>query len=148
MLLKGRDYCTRIWRTSDLASLPLSLYNPINAVRSIHATSQHQIPQASASIMSLPVATPSKSYWQIPPSRLASYRSPFPERSDVVILGSGLTGVSVARALSEQDNSLGIVLLDARKLCSGATGRNGGHCKPCISPCMILTGDSFLFDVV
>ena len=83
--------------------------------------------------MSLPVPSPSLSYWEIPPHRLASYRSPFPKTADVVIIGSGITGASVARALHEKDSSLHIVIVEARKLCSGASGRNGGHCKPCIS---------------
>ena len=76
-----------------------------------------------------PVDNPTKSYWQIPHS-LASYRSPFPEEVDVVIIGSGITGVSVARTLYEHDPSLKVAILEARQLCSGATGRNGGHIKP------------------
>ena len=80
--------------------------------------------------MSLPVSSPTPSYWQIPPHRLASYRSPFPATADVVVIGSGITGTSVAKTLFEHAPSIKLVMLEARTLCSGATGRNGGHIKP------------------
>ncbi|KAF7188272.1 putative oxidoreductase OrdL [Pseudocercospora fuligena] len=35
----------------------------------------------------------------------------------------------VARQLLSQDNGFRIAMLDARQICSGATGRNGGHVK-------------------
>lgn len=35
-----------------------------------------------------------------------------------------------AHALLSADTGLRIVMLEAREVCSGATGRNGGHCKP------------------
>lgn len=61
--------------------------------------------------------------------------STLPERAEVVIIGSGITGTSVAKTLLEhikhpQGNSSNeplVVLLEAREICSGATGRNGGH---------------------
>ena len=85
--------------------------------------------------MSLPVPSPTQSYWQTPPHRLASFRSPtFPSIADVVVIGSGITGSNVARTLFEHDGSLKIVILEARTLCSGATGRNGGHIKPGTRP--------------
>lgn len=80
--------------------------------------------------MSLPMPFPTQSYWQTPPHRLATYRSPFPDRADVVIIGSGITGSSVAKELFEQDPALKLVIVEGRTLCSGATGRNGGHCNP------------------
>lgn len=52
-----------------------------------------------------------------------------PARRDVVILGSGITGCSVARWVLSGSSSLSITVLEARTLCSGATGRNGGHIK-------------------
>ena len=80
--------------------------------------------------MSLPVDNPTQSYWETPPHRLASYRSEFPKSVDVAIVGSGITGTNVARSLIEADSSLKIVIIEARTLCSGATGRNGGQYKP------------------
>jgi ribulose 1,5-bisphosphate synthetase/thiazole synthase len=82
--------------------------------------------------MSTPTQNPSSSYWQTKPHRLATYRSQFPAAADVVIIGSGITGVSIARTLLEEASNLKVVLVDTRALCNGATGRNGGHCNPCI----------------
>jgi glycine/D-amino acid oxidase-like deaminating enzyme len=58
------------------------------------------------------------------------------ERADVVIVGSGITGASVARTVLREGEKLGagvkVVMLEARGVCSGATGRNGGNVK--VSP--------------
>ncbi|SPC64322.1 uncharacterized protein UHOD_05019 [Ustilago sp. UG-2017b] len=62
-----------------------------------------------------------------------------PSQSDVVIIGSGITGVSCAlhliNSLPSSSSSLEkteggvrtITIVEARQFCSGATGRNGGH---------------------
>lgn len=51
-----------------------------------------------------------------------------PASADVLVIGSGISGVSVAYWLSQ----LGIetVLLERQGLAEGATGRNGGHLAP------------------
>ncbi|PVH72026.1 nucleotide-binding domain-containing protein [Cadophora sp. DSE1049] len=82
-----------------------------------------------------PVANPTTSYWQIPPHPdVADHQSnQIPTDVDVVIIGSGMTGTSVARHLlkiGSQTNPLKIAMFDARQACSGATGRNGGHIRP------------------
>ncbi|CAL5866140.1 uncharacterized protein PFLUO_LOCUS347 [Penicillium psychrofluorescens] len=87
----------------------------------------------------LPVPNPSKSFWQEDPPfpNLVDVQSPnLPATADVVIIGSGISGASVAYALFKQShknaNSASppkVVVLEARSLCSGATGRNGGHIK-------------------
>ncbi|KAJ1306091.1 hypothetical protein OPQ81_010803 [Rhizoctonia solani] len=75
------------------------------------------------------------SYWPktVPESDrlLHTSEARLPERVDIVIIGSGITGALVARALLEHPNTsdLKIVVLEARDVCSGATGRNGGHIK-------------------
>lgn len=46
--------------------------------------------------------------------------------ADVAIIGGGFTGVSTAYHLSRRFPGLGIVLLEARALANGASGRNGG----------------------
>ncbi|KAG7853766.1 hypothetical protein KL919_005405 [Ogataea angusta] len=45
-----------------------------------------------------------------------------------VIIGSGFSGASVAFNLLEQTDEK-VLLLEARDVCSGATGRNGGHMR-------------------
>jgi choline dehydrogenase-like flavoprotein len=48
-----------------------------------------------------------------------------PAEADIVVVGTGITGTSVARYLSEDDRAKGksIVVLDAREACWCATGR-------------------------
>ena len=79
----------------------------------------------------LPRPNPTTSYWQDPPSLLASHRSTddLPSSTDVVIIGSGITGTVLAHFLLDQPSRPSIVMLEARTACSGATGRNGGHTK-------------------
>ncbi|KAI8313525.1 hypothetical protein K4K61_007652 [Colletotrichum sp. SAR11_59] len=50
-----------------------------------------------------------------------------PARVDVAIIGSGITGAVVAYELSRQKPNLNVAVLEARGICTGATGRNGGH---------------------
>lgn len=47
-----------------------------------------------------------------------------------MIIGSGITGSSIAYKLLHEEPDASIVLLEARQASSGATGRNGGHCRP------------------
>lgn len=78
----------------------------------------------------LPHLSPTPSYWTR--SAIPLPHSPTPKSSPdapVVILGTGLTAVSVAYALLPLLPSAHLVVLDARSPCNGATGRNGGHCK-------------------
>jgi glycine/D-amino acid oxidase-like deaminating enzyme len=96
--------------------------------------------------MSFPTPYPTQSYWQKTPHRLSTYSSsPFPSTVDIVVIGSGITGVSVARSLFELSPELKVAILEARELCNGASGRNGGHCNPCIlSPIMLLKIAAYL----
>ncbi|KAF2757723.1 FAD dependent oxidoreductase-like protein [Pseudovirgaria hyperparasitica] len=83
----------------------------------------------------LPVPNPSSSFWHSEPNEfLIGHRTTpeLPAHADVVIVGSGITGASVARYLNEDVRMKGktTVMLEAREACWGATGRNGGHCQP------------------
>ncbi|KAM3420855.1 hypothetical protein BST61_g4094 [Cercospora zeina] len=84
----------------------------------------HQDPQ-------LPHPNPSESFWQLPPSQLSSHQSPtLPTKTTYAIIGSGITGCSIASNLLStlsSDSPSHLTILEARTLCSGATGRNGGH---------------------
>ncbi|KAK6212652.1 hypothetical protein LQW54_005073 [Pestalotiopsis sp. IQ-011] len=86
----------------------------------------------------LPVPNPSPSYWlEDPPHpELVETQSPeLPGRADIVIIGTGITGAAVARSVLQAGAAQAgkprrrVVVLEARTLCSGATGRNGGHIK-------------------
>ena len=56
--------------------------------------------------------------------------SQLPGKADVVIIGSGVSGTVTAKHCIERWPEKTIVVLEARDFCSGATGRNAGHCKP------------------
>ncbi|KAG6374444.1 FAD dependent oxidoreductase [Boletus reticuloceps] len=83
----------------------------------------------------LPVENPTRSFWMYPPSPIARHCSDLPQYADVVVIGSGITGTSVARTLLDRVHAEGkqlpvLLMLEARDACSGATGRNGGHITP------------------
>lgn len=73
----------------------------------------------------LPVANPTIPFWHDVPSPIASYKpEKLPEYADIVIIGSGITGTSIARTLmAEGGSELKVLMLEARDACSGATGR-------------------------
>ena len=83
----------------------------------------------------LPVADPVESFWTALPNRLDDFRSSvsLPAKCDVLVIGSGFAGVAAAYHMFASTGSRPrprTVMLEARKLTSGATGRNGGHLKP------------------
>lgn len=83
----------------------------------------------------LPMDDPTISYWQLPPHPdVADRQSPrLPDEVDIVIIGAGITGTSIARWLlhdGSQDHPLRIAMIEARQSCSGGTGRNAGHIRP------------------
>ncbi|KAH8726572.1 FAD dependent oxidoreductase-like protein [Phaeosphaeriaceae sp. PMI808] len=83
----------------------------------------------------LPTPTSTSSFWHSEPNEfLLGHRTTeeLPVEADIVIVGSGITGASAARYLSEDARAKGksIVVLDSRDACWCATGRNGGHCQP------------------
>jgi len=75
----------------------------------------------------LPVENPTRSFWMSPPSPVARHCSDLPQHASVVIIGSGITGTSVAKTLLDRAHAAGerpvLLMLEARDACSGATGR-------------------------
>ncbi|KIV87380.1 hypothetical protein PV11_02930 [Exophiala sideris] len=53
-----------------------------------------------------------------------------PASADIVIIGSGMTGTLAAKHCLATWPDKRVIVLEAREFCSGATGRNAGHCKP------------------
>ncbi|KAJ3482508.1 hypothetical protein NLG97_g7550 [Lecanicillium saksenae] len=82
----------------------------------------------------LPRPQPTTSFWQVPPHpTLAEKQSDqLPESTDIAIIGSGVTGCSVAKHILDISSHSGgnsvpsVTVFEARTLVSGATGRNGG----------------------
>ncbi|OLY85505.1 putative oxidoreductase OrdL [Smittium mucronatum] len=97
----------------------------------------------------LPSKNPSRSVW-LDENPLKTFRSSpeIPKYSDIVIIGSGLSGSSIAYHLLVDENTKlpnsthatsqrdvinhkpSVIMLEAREACGGATGRNGGHIIP------------------
>ena len=75
----------------------------------------------------LPSPNPTRGYWQEPASPLAEHRttSTLPKAVDYAIVGSGITGASIAHGILQNEPDASVVLLEAREVCSGASGRNG-----------------------
>ncbi|KAL1730176.1 FAD dependent oxidoreductase [Schizophyllum commune] len=85
----------------------------------------------------LPHPNPSKSFWidsspDANPLAREGSEGALTSDADVCIIGSGMTGVSAAYALSKQTPGFKVVILEARNFCAGATGRNGGHLTPAL----------------
>lgn len=91
------------------------------------------------SAVTFPVSNPTSSFWQKDPifPELVNMRSEnLPDTADIVIIGSGISGASVAYSIlngvqnqRQCKQTPKIVMIEARETCSGATGRNGGHIK-------------------
>ncbi|KAL4885750.1 FAD dependent oxidoreductase [Aspergillus karnatakaensis] len=76
----------------------------------------------------LPRDDPTQAYWQQEPHALATVQSTsLSDRTDVAVIGSGITGANVTKTLLERHASHKVTVFEARTLCSGATGRNGGQ---------------------
>lgn len=83
-----------------------------------------------------PVSESTIPYWRSQELHsLDKHRSTdWPDSSDIVIVGGGYAGASLAYHIQEKgkhaESQPSITILEAREACSGATGRNGGHLKP------------------
>lgn len=67
-----------------------------------------------------------KSYWQVTAPAFAGGCTTAPAgRYDVAVIGAGFTGLGAARKLAMEGRR--VILLEARQIGFGASGRNGGH---------------------
>lgn len=120
------DFIQKSWKTLRTAIKALI---DLNGTFEALVTRIHQGP-------SLPCPEPTTSYWLNDP--------PFPELvkiqseklaslTNIVIIGSGITAAATAYTLlnesTRKNQPIAITVLEARDICSGATGRNGGHIK-------------------
>ncbi|KAI9749839.1 MAG: hypothetical protein M4579_006716 [Chaenotheca gracillima] len=86
----------------------------------------------------LPRANPTVSYWQDPPSTLKPNGppTPFPKSTDIIIVGSGITGACIAFNLLQRRPGAKVVMLEARRASSPSSkarmefaSSTGGHTK-------------------
>ncbi|KAK1223592.1 hypothetical protein PQX77_013521 [Marasmius sp. AFHP31] len=105
----------------------------------VHSTPPSHPLDSSLPAPGLPVLKPCLSLWQRttrtnPLINLNSDQSiELASKADAVIIGSGLSGTLTAYELitsSSPNAPKTAVMLEAREACSGATGRNAGHCRP------------------
>ncbi|KAF5582725.1 FAD dependent oxidoreductase superfamily [Fusarium pseudoanthophilum] len=79
----------------------------------------------------LPSSNPTTPTWQTPahPTVANAQSQDLPSETDIVIIGSGITGIGAAHSLLNHPKGTGlkVTMLEARTAVSGATGRNGGH---------------------
>lgn len=79
----------------------------------------------------IPVQNGILPFWRTEPHALDNHRSSekLPETSDIVIVGAGYAGASIAYHILNQlkpgSKKPSITILEARQACSGATARNG-----------------------
>ncbi|KAM3449773.1 hypothetical protein MY3296_006647 [Beauveria thailandica] len=78
----------------------------------------------------LPRVNPTTAFWQLPPhpSMSETQSATLSPTTEYAIIGSGVTGCSMAKTLLDNTPSAtsSVTVFEARKLTSGATGRNGG----------------------
>ncbi|KNE58782.1 hypothetical protein AMAG_04334 [Allomyces macrogynus ATCC 38327] len=90
------------------------------------------LPTRRTSTMAVPSPNPVPSFWFPEEHPLKNFRSTpdLPRDADVAIIGSGITGASALYHLTTMAPHLRVVMLDARDVCEGATGRNAGIAAP------------------
>jgi glycine/D-amino acid oxidase-like deaminating enzyme len=120
---------------SSITSGLKTAHAALAALRSLSADFDSVLKRAHAA-PGLPVPEPTAPYWLDDPPfpELTNIKSDvLPVQADVAIIGSGIAAAATARAILRDDARTGrsrkVVVLEARSLCSGATGRNGGHIK-------------------
>lgn len=119
-------------RVSDVAAAMKTLSSLIRKYQ--------ELLQWASSTPGLPAPNSASPYWldDQPSPHPMDVQGELPEAADVIMVGSGVTGAAAVKAILELSDDDGlqplrVVVLEARGLCSGVTGRHGGHikCAPC-----------------
>lgn len=122
---------------ADTTILPLLLISSLIISYMISST-MHNITDtdssAGASRQVRPVDNATVPYWRSELHSIDEHRSTeqLPQDCDIAIIGAGFAGVATAYHLDklyEGNGRPSIVMLEARQVCSGATGRNGVSCS-------------------
>lgn len=127
----------KTWTTTSWAAFKLyTTMHPLFADSTICPREKQQALNRVRSDPGVPDVASTSPFWLCDPHpQLSGYQSAsLSTEADIVIIGSGITGASIARTLLQnrirQDVASEhptVVMLEARDICSGATGRNGGH---------------------
>lgn len=113
-------------------------YHGLRGLLAMIAEGSDSFNQALARINAprLPIVDSTTSFWQqqSPYPELVNIRSDkLSDYADILIIGSGMSAASIAHTILRESQSIRIprkvVILEGRTICSGATGRNGGHIK-------------------
>jgi len=101
-------------------------------------------PPIATGASGLPSSNPTQSFWQAShPNAVKDHRSTpaLPPKASIVVIGTGITGTfaahelltnSTSESIPHSPDEVEVLVLEARTLCSAATGRNGGHLQPLI----------------
>ncbi len=87
-----------------------------------------------------------QTYWQSNPSNCGG-APPLgegvaaPEKSDLVVIGAGMAGLTVANAILDRDPSADVTVIDAHEPGFGASGRNGGLMSPIPAPIWLASSE-------
>ncbi|MEH6631917.1 MAG: FAD-dependent oxidoreductase [Halopseudomonas aestusnigri] len=93
---------------------PLGVFNQVN-------------PGVTMTLSAQSFITDNHGWAELLPSRTAKQTLRGSHRVPYVVIGAGVTGLSCARRLAELHPNDEIILLDARKVGQGASGRNSGY---------------------
>jgi hypothetical protein len=75
-----------------------------------------------------PAVGSTQPFWRTNLDPLDDHQTPLPTETDILIIDGGYVGASAAYRLlveNKQETAPQVTLVEARGLCSGATGRNG-----------------------
>ncbi|PYH92282.1 FAD dependent oxidoreductase superfamily [Aspergillus ellipticus CBS 707.79] len=130
--LNAVDWTQGDWLDQGATVNPSPIFDPCVYQRQHQSVMSESTPANSDR---LPVPNPTVPFWHRDLDPLHDHRTTetLPASTDVAIIGAGYAGISTAYHLTKgdaSDNNLSITILEARGVCSGATGRNGGHLRP------------------